>query len=172
MTVTIASVAMGSNLEDREQILVDSLICLAQLEGVVLRGVSKIYETDPVGLEDQPPFLNAVVCLETDRVPRDLLTQLLEIEAHFGRVRSGPKNSARTLDLDLLQYGDLVCEEPGLMLPHPRLHQRAFVLIPFAEVCPEWCHPLLAKTVAELRADLVSDEGVRLCSDALHKSIL
>ena len=112
---------------------------------------SSLYRTEPVGFADQPQFLNAVVALETNLDPRPLLDQLLNIEKEFGRDRTaGIPNGPRTLDLDILLLGSLELNEPGLELPHPRMAERAFVLVPLAEIAPELLLPGYGKTVAEL----------------------
>jgi 2-amino-4-hydroxy-6-hydroxymethyldihydropteridine diphosphokinase len=128
--VTLAYVGLGANLGDRERALREA----ARLIGA--RRLSTIRETEPWGLADQPPFLNAVAELETGLAPRDLLARLLEVERRLGRVRTGPRWGPRTIDLDLLLHGDAVLDGPGLTLPHPRLHERAFVLEPLAELAP------------------------------------
>jgi 2-amino-4-hydroxy-6-hydroxymethyldihydropteridine diphosphokinase len=105
--------------------------------GVEVAGVSTLRETEPVGYQDQPRFLNAVAAVDTELSPRALLERLLAVERRFGRRREGvPPGGPRTLDLDLLVYGEAVVDEPGLRIPHPRLHERAFVLEPLAEVAP------------------------------------
>jgi 2-amino-4-hydroxy-6-hydroxymethyldihydropteridine diphosphokinase len=114
--------------------------------------LSPVYETDPVG-PPQPPYLNMVAELETELSPKGLLAEMLRVEKALGRERRerwGP----RTLDLDLLLYGDLVLEEEGLSVPHPRLHERAFVLVPLLDLLPEGRHPLLGQSFAELLASL------------------
>jgi 2-amino-4-hydroxy-6-hydroxymethyldihydropteridine diphosphokinase len=126
----LAYIGLGSNLGDREATIEAAL---AGLPGVV--GVSRLRETDPVGRVDQPPFLNGVARLETELAPRELLDTLLALERGLGRERHerwGP----RTIDLDLLLYGTEVVDEPGLTVPHPRLHERRFVLEPLAELDP------------------------------------
>jgi len=112
---------------------------------------SSLYRTEPVGFADQPQFLNAVVALETNLDPRPLLDQLLNIEKEFGRDRTaGIPNGPRTLDLDILLSGSLEVNEPNLELPHPRMAERAFVLVPLAEIAPELLLPGFGKTVSEL----------------------
>lgn len=133
-------VALGSNVGDREANL--ELALLRMDEELDLVACSTFLETDPVGVTDQPGFLNAVAELRTDLPPRELLERLLEIERELGRDRSrelrwGP----RTLDLDLLLYGDETIDEPGLTVPHPRLHERRFVLEPLYELDPELALP-------------------------------
>jgi 2-amino-4-hydroxy-6-hydroxymethyldihydropteridine diphosphokinase len=128
--LTRAYVGLGSNLGDREALIRRA----AELAGAAR--LSIIRETEPWGLEDQPRFLNAVAEVETDLSPRGLLDRLLEIERELGRTRDGPRYGPRLIDLDLLLFGDEVRDEPGLTLPHPRLHERAFVLEPLAELDP------------------------------------
>jgi 2-amino-4-hydroxy-6-hydroxymethyldihydropteridine diphosphokinase len=133
--VTLAYVGVGSNLGDREATI---RAAVDALPGVV--AVSSLRETDPVGVTDQPAFLNGAVALETELSPRELLERLLAIERELGRERRerwGP----RTIDLDLLLYGRETVDEPGLKVPHPRLHQRRFVLEPLAELDPELAVP-------------------------------
>jgi 2-amino-4-hydroxy-6-hydroxymethyldihydropteridine diphosphokinase len=130
-----AYVGLGSNLGDREATLRGALERLAATPGVDVVGVSALRETDPVGpVADQPRFLNGAAVLETSLSPRRLLDVLLGIEAEFGRSRAGPPGGPRTLDLDLLLYGHERVNEPGLQVPHPRLHERDFVLEPLREL--------------------------------------
>jgi 2-amino-4-hydroxy-6-hydroxymethyldihydropteridine diphosphokinase len=130
-----AFVAFGSNLGDREATIRAALAELGAADGVELVGVSSFEETEPVGLVDQPRFLNGAVELRTRLSPRALLEVLLALEARFGRDRSAaPAQGPRTLDLDLLLYGEEQIDEPGLTVPHPRLAERAFVLRPLAEL--------------------------------------
>jgi 2-amino-4-hydroxy-6-hydroxymethyldihydropteridine diphosphokinase len=134
--VTRAYVALGANLGPREITLLRAVDLLAETEGVEVRAVSQLRETEPVGVVEQPLFLNGAVALDTSLTPRELLDRLLEIERGLGRVRDvrwGP----RVVDLDLLVYGDLQVDEPGLRVPHPRLHERRFVLEPLAELDPD-----------------------------------
>ncbi|HET7610371.1 MAG TPA: 2-amino-4-hydroxy-6-hydroxymethyldihydropteridine diphosphokinase [Rhodanobacteraceae bacterium] len=130
-----AYVALGSNLDDPAAQVERGFAALAALPGTRLRARSRLYRTPPWGVVDQPSFVNAVAALETSLAPRELLEALLAIEAGAGRVR-GARNGPRTLDLDLLLHGDLELCEAGLTLPHPRLHERAFVLLPLADVAP------------------------------------
>jgi 2-amino-4-hydroxy-6-hydroxymethyldihydropteridine diphosphokinase len=135
--VTRAYVGLGSNLGDREATLRSAVAELAAAPGVEVVAVSTLTDTAPVGLLDQPRFLNGVAALETTHGPRELLGLLLAVEARFGRDRSAvPAQGPRTLDLDLLVYGDEEIDEPGLRVPHPRLCERAFVLEPLAELEP------------------------------------
>jgi 2-amino-4-hydroxy-6-hydroxymethyldihydropteridine diphosphokinase len=131
-----AYVGLGSNLGDREETLRRAIAALAATPGIDVLAVSSFRETEPVGYLDQPRFLNGAVELETDLPPADLLALLLEVERSLGRTREGPRFGPRTVDLDLLAYGGETIEEPGLRVPHPRLHERRFVLEPLAELAP------------------------------------
>ncbi len=153
-----AYVGLGSNLGDRSAHLLLGLSALSRLPDTHLLRLSPVYETEPVG-PPQPPYLNLVAELETGLPPRALLGEMLAIEKALGRERRerwGP----RTLDLDLLLYGDLVLKEEDLTVPHPRLHQRAFVLVPLLDLLPEGRHPLLDQSFRELLASL-DTSGVR-----------
>ena len=131
-----AFVALGSNLDDPASHVRQAFDELARLPSCRLLTHSALYRSAPVGRLDQPDFINAVAQIETDLAPHDLLKALLEIEHSHGRVREYP-NAPRTLDLDMLIYDDLQCDERGLILPHPRMHQRAFVLQPLLEIAPD-----------------------------------
>jgi 2-amino-4-hydroxy-6-hydroxymethyldihydropteridine diphosphokinase len=128
-------VALGSNLGNPLDTVDAAIDTLAALRGSIFKAMSSLYRTAPVGLKHQPDFINAVVALDTRLPPRELLDELFAVEARFGRERS-VRNAPRTLDLDLVLYGDLVQDDPGLTLPHPRMHERAFVLMPLAEIAP------------------------------------
>jgi 2-amino-4-hydroxy-6-hydroxymethyldihydropteridine diphosphokinase len=128
-------VALGANLGDREATIRAALADLEAAEGVRVVAVSTFRETEPVGYLDQPPFLTGAAELETSLDPGELLELLLAVERRHGRAREGvPPQGPRTLDLDLLLYGSARIDEPGLTIPHPRLHERAFVLEPLAEL--------------------------------------
>jgi 2-amino-4-hydroxy-6-hydroxymethyldihydropteridine diphosphokinase len=142
-------VGLGANLGDRES----SILSAAELIGALR--LSTIRETEPWGYEAQPRFLNAVAELETEQSPQELLARLLDVERRLGRTREGPRFGPRTIDLDLLLYGGVELDEPGLTVPHPRLHERAFVLEPLAELVPTLAVPGKG-LVSELLAGLQS----------------
>jgi 2-amino-4-hydroxy-6-hydroxymethyldihydropteridine diphosphokinase len=127
-------IGLGSNLGDREATIRRALELLEAAGEIEVDALSSLRETDPVGYEDQPRFLNGAAALRTELVPRVLLERLQAVERELGRDRSGPRFGPRTIDLDLLLYGDERIEEPGLEIPHPRLAERRFVLEPLAEL--------------------------------------
>lgn len=130
-----AYIGLGANLGDAQNTIDRALDALPHLENTRLIARSSLYSSDPVGYLDQPPFINAVAAIETSLEPKTLLERLLSLETHFGRIRSF-RNAPRALDLDLLLYGNALLSSPTLTLPHPRMHERAFVLIPLIELCP------------------------------------
>lgn len=140
-SITRAHVGLGSNLGDREATLRAAVEALAAEEGIEVVAVSTFRDTKPVGVAGQPRFLNGVVALDTRLGPRELLERLLALESRFGRVRVRGEHGPRTLDLDLLLHGDERIDEPGLAVPHPRLHERRFVLEPLAELDPDLVVP-------------------------------
>jgi len=140
---------VGSNLGERASHLEEAKSLLANVPGVRFLRSSTIYETDPVGGPSKNKYLNAAWEIETDLSPRDLKDRLRLIEERLGRKRSF-RNAPREIDLDILFYGDEVVEEEDLRIPHPRLHERLFVLEPLSELAPEKIHPRLKRTVKEL----------------------
>lgn len=147
-----AYIAFGSNLGDRRRYLGRARELLAETPGLIVSAASSLYETTPVGgPPGQDPYLNAVVRVETTLLPRTLLERCHAIEGQLGRQREIPWG-ARTIDLDLLLYGAACIAEPELVVPHPRLHQRSFVLAPLCELAPELVHPTLATRLADLPA--------------------
>jgi 2-amino-4-hydroxy-6-hydroxymethyldihydropteridine diphosphokinase len=157
-------IGFGSNVGNRVDFCDRAVTLLSLLPHSQLTGVSLLYETEPVDDGSDPGdgwFLNGVVQLETDMTPKSLLTVLREIECSLGRDqdhRSGP----RTIDLDILFYGQRVISEPDLVIPHPRLHQRRFVLMPLSELDPLWVHPVLQRSVNQMLADVEDSPEVRL----------
>ncbi len=158
--MTISYVSIGTNLGDRAALLDFALRLLDALPTTRVAALSPIFETDPVGPPPQGAYLNAVVRIETALAPRALLDGLLSIEHAAGRER-GARNAPRTLDLDLLLYGDRIVDEPGLSVPHPRLAERAFILEPLAALAPQLLHPQLAESIESLAARVRDPRAVR-----------
>ncbi len=163
-----AFVGLGANLGDREATIRRAVALLAGTDGVGLDAVSTLRETEPWGPIEQPAFLNGAVAVETELDARALLDVLLDVERRLGRVRDDEKRwGPRTIDLDLLLYGDLVIDEPGLAVPHPRLHERRFVLEPLAELAPGTVVPGRG-SVADLLRGLDAPGGASARADAVH----
>jgi len=155
---TPAAIALGSNLGDSLNTVESALDVLTQTPGISLVARSQWYQTKAVG-PPQPDYLNGCALLQVTLSPQELLERLLQIEATFGRVRRerwGP----RVLDLDLLLFDDLIVDLPRLQIPHPRMTERAFVLVPLAEIAPHWIEPISQKTIAEL-VQTVDCSGVK-----------
>lgn len=161
---------LGANVGDREGNLVRALEMLG--EGVRVQAVSSLYETEPVGYTDQPWFLNIVCRGTTSWEALQLLALVKRIEASLGRVPSFP-NAPRPIDVDILLYGDSTIDMPELTVPHPRMAERAFVLVPLVELAPELVHPTMGKTVESMLAEVRGREGVvrRRWSGAAVKKI-
>ena len=154
------AIALGSNLGNSQQTLEDSLTALNNTPGIDLLDVSRIYKTKPVSDIPQPDYLNGCAILNVQQNPRELLTLLQAIELQFGRVRK-EKWGARTLDLDILLYEDLIIDTPELKIPHPLMRERAFVLVPLAEIAANWQLPKSGQTIASL-AGKINTSGVEL----------
>jgi 2-amino-4-hydroxy-6-hydroxymethyldihydropteridine diphosphokinase len=150
---------LGSNLGERETNLCQALALLSLQ--VNLEEVSSIYETEPVSYRKQPLFLNLVCRITTNMPPEELLRFSKGIEKRLGRVAGRPINSPRSIDIDILFYGKTIMETPELTIPHSRLKDRAFVLIPMNEIAPDLTHPQLGKTISQLARDVEGQEGVR-----------
>lgn len=159
-----AAIALGSNLEP-ERHLREAVRRLA--ECLRLTAASRVYRTPPIGYADQPDFLNAVVLAETGLPPGALMDALLAIESALGRERPFP-NAPRTLDLDLLALDGTVSHHPHVILPHPRLHERGFVLVPLCDVWPDWRHPRLGRTAHDL---LEAVDVTGIVADALELTL-
>lgn len=142
------AIALGSNLGNSQQILLNALDTLAKIEGITLQTYSSFYRTEPVG-PPQPQYLNACALLRVILTPQKLLETLLQIEKQLGRVRR-QRWEARLLDLDLLLFDNLILDTPPLQIPHPRMRERAFVLVPLAEIAPNWVDPISGQTIATL----------------------
>lgn len=164
MKLTDAFIALGSNLDDPAANVRSGFEALAMLPDTRLAAISSLYVNPPVGYADQPDFVNAVARIETGLAPQALLEALLEVERRFGRVRDFP-NAPRTLDLDIVLYGSEVITESELTIPHPRMHERAFVLVPLAEIAPDVVVPgrgrvsVLAQHVEANRIEKLAEEA-------------
>ena len=157
MPMTTVWLALGSNLGDRDAALALALRGLEEREGIVVVECSTVYETDAVGPGEQLPYLNAVVRIETELSPELLLDCVQQIEQRAGREPAAGRArwAARTLDIDILFFGDTRIELPGLVVPHPRIAERSFVLVPLAAIAPDLVHPGHARTVAALLDQLL-----------------
>ncbi len=152
---------LGSNIGDRGEML-QSAIDRLHAPDLVIERLSPVYETEPVGFTQQRQFWNMVVEARTDLFPMMLLSRIHKVEAGLGRKRTGPANGPRTLDIDILLYGAFTVNSGKLEIPHPRLHERRFVLQPLADLAPDLRHPKLRKTVHELLAGIEGQKARRL----------
>ncbi|MAB83290.1 MAG: 2-amino-4-hydroxy-6-hydroxymethyldihydropteridine diphosphokinase [Phycisphaerae bacterium] len=150
--MSLAWIGLGSNLGDRLANLLQGLECLDDIDGIGVRRVSTFIETQPVGVTGHSPYLNAVAELETEMDPDSLVRTCLDVERLMGRIRSEDlaDPQPRLLDLDVLIMGDSVVDRTGVQVPHPRMHDRAFVLLPMVELEPQLLHPVLGRTMEEL----------------------
>jgi 2-amino-4-hydroxy-6-hydroxymethyldihydropteridine diphosphokinase len=154
----LAYLSLGSNVGDRSANLNAAIDRIASLGKVI--AVSSFYETEPVEFAAQPWFLNCAVALDTEKMPRQLLAAILDIEKEMGR-RRVQKKGPRTLDIDILLFGNSTIKAKGLTIPHPSMHQRRFVLAPLAEIAPEARHPVFKRTIGELRDLLPAGQTVK-----------
>ena len=159
-----AFIAFGGNLipngfKTLEEVMSAAIADIATLP-IDIRATSSLYETAPVPISDQPWFLNGVLHIKTELSAAELLAALHQIEHDFGRVRA-VRNEARILDLDLIDYQGFLSDEEGLQLPHPRMHERAFVLLPLRDVMPDWQHPRLNKSVSQLIDEMPAGQQIR-----------
>lgn len=159
ITEVTAYLGLGTNLGDRWANLREALRLLAAGLGLRLARCSQVYETEPWGVTEQPRFLNCVAEVEASLGPEPLLARCKEIEERLGRV-PGPRWGPRLIDLDILLYGTQVVELPDLEIPHPRLHLRAFALVPLAELAPSVAHPVLGRNIGELAQAVEGRDGV------------
>jgi len=158
----VAHLSLGSNVGERELHLRDAIARLQAAGRVIL--VSSFYETEPVEFTDQPWFLNCAVSLETTQTALQLMQTALRIEREMGRVRDQShyqRKGPRTIDIDILLFGAAITDSPALIIPHPAMHQRRFVLEPLAEIAPEVEHPVLKKTVRKLLEELPAGQAVK-----------
>lgn len=142
------AIALGSNIGDSRAILDRAIGILAEISGISLKAQSSWYKTAPVG-PPQPDYINGCALLEVALTPQELLAVILDVEKQFGRVRQerwGP----RTLDIDIILFDDIIMETPNLEIPHPRMRERAFVLVPLAEIAPDWIEPVSGEAIAQI----------------------
>jgi 2-amino-4-hydroxy-6-hydroxymethyldihydropteridine diphosphokinase len=157
--MAVAYIGFGSNLGEREEICRKAISLLDKTDGIKVEAVSSFFETEPVGFETQPTFINGAARIQTLLSPDELFSQMRRIEGELGRITKF-KWGPRYIDLDLLLFDDLILDEEELTVPHPLMHKRRFVLMPLAEIAPEARHPRLGKTIDELLKTLKCDKKV------------
>jgi 2-amino-4-hydroxy-6-hydroxymethyldihydropteridine diphosphokinase len=151
---------LGSDLGDREENLKLAIETIGASAGIVT-GISPVYETEPVGFSGKGDFLNMVILIETGLTPSELLDSLMNSEKLLGRTRTGSNTMSRTIDIDILIYDDRVIDNDSLVIPHPRMHERRFVLVPLSDIAPGLIHPVLGKTISELLAKCSDTSRIR-----------
>ncbi len=149
-------IGFGSNIDDRLSFIRNALRLLSQVDGIIVKEISSLYETDPVGYEEQEKFLNGVVAVETHLSPHTLLKTLKDIETNVGRQHRA-RWRPREIDMDVLIYGEMCLHTPELIIPHPEMHNRRFVLVPLVEIAPDLVHPVLNETIQFLLNRLEDD---------------
>ncbi len=170
-SIYVAYIGFGSNIGDRLKHIQNAIHALSKTEGISLQKISSVYKTDPVGYEAQELFLNGVVAIQTNLSPHTLLPILKDIESAIGRqhrIRWGP----REIDLDLLIYGDLCFQTEKLVVPHPEMHLRRFVLAPLAEIAPTLVHPVFQETIQTLLERLDDDKSVTRTTAVLCSGLI
>jgi 2-amino-4-hydroxy-6-hydroxymethyldihydropteridine diphosphokinase len=161
--MSTAYLCAGSNIGDRVGYLQQANMLLKDTEGITVTDISSIYETEPVGFKDQEWFANAVLKIETTLTPQELLRECMRIEKQLGRNRNEEERwGPRTLDLDILFYDNEIIMEESLQIPHPRMHQRAYALVPMLELDPDFIHPIIKKSVMKIHDELEDPEEVYL----------
>lgn len=160
----LAYIGFGSNIDDRLSYIQNAIHALSEAEGITLQKISSFYETEPVGYEEQAKFLNGAVAIGTCLSPHTLLQTLKQIEADVGRqnrTRWGP----REIDMDILIYGDICLRSPDLIIPHPEMHLRRFVLVPLGEIASDLLHPVFNQTIQTMLERLEDDKSVVKAED-------